>query len=279
MRKFYDFMAFGVENPPTSFGWFHLMFVTIVITVTVLFCIFFRDCEDKIFRRITLICWIIMVVLELYKQFFYAFHYVDDKYTYNWYYFPFQLCSTPLYVLPFVAFMKDSKLRDYFSSFISTFAFFGGLVVFVYPNDVFNTPQVGIHIQTMVHHGLQLVLGIYIAVYNRKKLDIKYFLKSIPVFVACLVLAVLLNEIVHGALVNAGIDNDFSMFYVSPYVANHLPILSVVYQAVDWIIFLLAYTVGFCVAAILMHYAMIGGIKLATIIYNKVKKTNVEQNK
>ena len=269
MEKIYNFFTLKMETPP-SFGWFHLLFVLITIAVTTFLCIKFKDCEDRIFRRITLICWIIMVVFEIYKQLFHAATYENGIYTYNWYYFPFQLCSTPFYVLPFVAFMKDNKIRDYFTSFISTFAFFGGLVVFAYPNDVF-VETIGINIQTMVHHGLQLVLGIYFAVYNRKRLGIKYYLKSIPVFIACLVLAVALNEIVHNSLVKIGNDDDFSMFYISPYVENHLPILSVVYAAVDWILFFLAYTVGFCIAAILMLYAMIGGIKLANLINSKVK--------
>ena len=38
----------------------------------------------------------------------------------------------------------------------------------IYPNDVFST-QLGISIQTMVHHGMQVVLGVYVSVYNRNK--------------------------------------------------------------------------------------------------------------
>ena len=73
----------------------------------------------------------------------------------------------------------------------------------------------------------------------------------------------------HAHLIANGIDSAFNMFYVSQYVANHLPILSVVYAAVDWIVFLIAYCLGFILAAFLVLYAKIGIIKLVLKIKKK----------
>ena len=93
---------------PTNYGWFHLMFIGIIIITTVLLCIFFRKKEDKVIRKICLICWLIMVVLEIIKEVEYSSYFENDLllWDYPWYIFPFQLCSTPLYVLPFVIFQK-----------------------------------------------------------------------------------------------------------------------------------------------------------------------------
>ena len=269
MKNLFDFLEFKISTP-TNYGWFHLLFMAIIIAVTVFICLKFKDCDQKTFKKITFFCWLIMFVFEIYKQFVFTFDYTDGKIVsdYSWYSFPFQLCSTPLYVLPFIAFMKESKIRDALCSYISTFALFGGLVVFFYPNDVF-IDILGIDIQTMIHHGLQIVTGIFFAVYNRKKLTIKYFLSSVPVFIFLLLIAVLLNEVVHGALISAGKTDDFSMFYISPYVPNHLPLLSLVYSAVDWIIFVLAYVLGFTLASLIVFYAIVGGVKLFTKISNK----------
>ncbi|MBR2024679.1 MAG: YwaF family protein, partial [Clostridia bacterium] len=155
---------------PTNFGWFHLMFVVIVILTTIFLCVKFRDCDDKIFRRIALISWIVIVALEIYKQIIFSYNYDNGVVTwdYQWYAFPYQFCSTPLFTLPFVIFLKDGKIRDAFILYMSTFSLFAGLAVFAYPNDVF-IDTIGINIQTMVHHGLQIVFGIYFAVYSRKK--------------------------------------------------------------------------------------------------------------
>ena len=157
--NFFERILIGLKGKmpePTNYGWFHLMFVVLAIAAIVLLCIFARNLKDKTFRRIIMWCWIVMLVLEIYKQLIYSVHEYDGQayWRYQWYAFPFQLCSTPLYLLPFVAFMKEGKVRDSIISFICTFAMFGGLVVFLYPNDVF-VETIGINFQTMIHHGLQ----------------------------------------------------------------------------------------------------------------------------
>ncbi len=266
MKALFTFLELTMETP-TNYGWFHLLSMAVIITVTVLIVIKFKDCTEEKFRKIALICWIIMVCFEFYKQTVFSFEYDVDKLTfsYQWYAFPLQLCSTPLYVLPFVAFLKDGKVRDALIAYSLSFALFGGLVVFFYPNDVF-TEIIGVNIQTMVHHGLQIVTGVFFAVHERKKHSVKCFLYSIPVFIAFLVVALALNEGVFAALKSSGIDDSFNMFYISRHFANHLPILSVVYASVPYLIFLLSYTIGFVICAAIVCLAILGGIKLVYIL-------------
>ncbi len=256
--NFFEKIIYALQadmKEPTNYGWFHLMFIGIVIVATVSLCKFFKDADDKTFRKIVFIGWITIVSLEIYKQLVFSMS-VDGEmatWDYQWYAFPFQLCSTPLYVLPFVVFLKDGKVRDAMISFISTFSFFGGLAVFFYPNDVF-VGTAGINIQTMIHHGLQIVFGIYFVVHNRKKLDHKYYLKGIPVFAVLVTIALLANVILY----KAGLEDTFNMFYISPYYECSLPILSEVYKAVPYIVFALIYILGFCFIASLIYYIEMG---------------------
>ena len=60
-------------------------------------------------------------------------------------------------------FNKEGCVKDSAMAFMMTFSLFGGLVVMAYPNDVF-IETIGINLQTMIHHGLQVVLGIYLFV-------------------------------------------------------------------------------------------------------------------
>ena len=112
MNLFERFIHFfeGEMETPTNYGWFHLMFIGIVILFTVFLCLKFKDCDDKIFRRITLICWITIVALEILKQLVFSFEFdgTNAVWDYQWYAFPYQFCSTPLYVLPFIAFLRDA---------------------------------------------------------------------------------------------------------------------------------------------------------------------------
>ncbi len=249
---------------PGNYGWFHLLFMALIVGVTALLIVCFKACNDKTFRRIALVAWVIMLSFEIYKQIVFTFKVVDGAIVsdYQWYAFPYQLCSTPLYVLPFVAFMKEGKARDYFTSYISTFALFGGIAVFFYPNDVF-VETIGINIQTMVHHGLQVVTGVFFAVHERKKINLFYFLKGLTVFAVTSAIAIGLNEAVYYIFQAKGVDETFNMFYISSHFPAHLPVLSTVYELAPYPVFLIAYLVGFAVVAWIVLYAMVGIMKLA----------------
>ncbi len=262
MKGLFDFLVIEIETP-SNYGWFHLLFMACIIAASVLFVLFFRNSEDKIFRRILLISWLIMLTLEIYKQIVFTFTYTETgiESDYQWYAFPYQLCSTPLYVLPVVAFMRESKIRDFFTAYLATFSFFGGIVVFFYPGDVF-IGTLGINIQTMVHHGLQVVIGIFILVRQREKICLRYFLKGVVVFAVLATLAVALNEIVYAIFAAKGIDDTFNMFYISSHFPVHLPLLSTVYELVPYIVYLLAYLVVFSLAAFLVLYSALGIMKL-----------------
>ncbi len=241
---------------PESFGTFHLLAAMVVIGVTVLACIKLRDADEKTVRRVLLAAWIAMVVLEVYKQIVFTF---DVSATgaitgdYSWYAFPFQLCSTPLYVLPLTIFLKEGRLRDCAIAYLCTFSLFGGLVVMVYPNDVF-VKTIGINFQTMIHHGLQVVLGIYLAVHNRRRLSLSHFLGALPVFTVLVASAMLMNVGVHNALRAAGMTDTFNMFFVSPYHPCTLPVLSTVYELVPYPVFLFIYLIGFTLVAALVYF-------------------------
>lgn len=235
-------------NTPTNYGWFHLMFIGIVIISTILLCVFFRNKEDKVIRKICLISWLIILILELIKEIEFSSNFEDNQlqWDYPWYIFPFQLCSTPLYILPFVVFLKNEKPRQYFISYMMTFSLFGGTAVYIYPNDVFVGTTI-INFQTMIHHGIQIVIGIYLVVVYRKKYDFKLFIKGIPVFAVLSIIALTLNIIMYHIFQNLGLDDTFNMFFVSPYFDCTLPVLSAIYPKVPYIVFLLIYNIGFTI--------------------------------
>lgn len=255
---------------PHSYGWFHFMFVGIMISLTAFFCIKFRNSNDKVFRRIVLIAWITMLVLEIYKQFEFSYDFVTNDlneisvtWDYNWEAFPYQLCSTPLYVFPFVAFMKDNKFREYLVAYVSTFSLFGGLATFCYPENVF-IETIGINIQTMVHHGLQIVIGVFCIVYFRKRFNIKFYLKSLPVFGVLVSIAFFANEIFYAIVGDA---ETFNMFYISRHWRCILPILEIIYDNIHYVPFLMLYVFGFMLVAAIIFFVAKG----IMVLVNKIK--------
>ena len=170
----------------------------------------------------------------------------------EWYSFPFQLCSSPLYVLPFVIFMKEGKVRDCFIAFLTTFSLFGGLAVLILPNDVF-VSRIGINVQTMVHHGLQLLIGVLLTARCRRRLTLKYYLGGAAVFAVLLAIAMGLNEWGYWYItVKELAGMEFNMFYLSPHYRCTLPVLSGIQPTVPHPVFLAIYALGFLLIALLI---------------------------
>jgi len=248
---------------PTSYGIFHFISVAVVLLVCILLCKKYKDCNDKTIRIICLISWITMLLLEIYKQVVFSFKYNNgDRYwDYQWYAFPYQLCSTPLYVLPFIVFLKNGKVRDSLIAFMATFSLFGGLAVYAFPNDVFIN-IIGINFQTMIHHGLQVILGIFLLVHNRNRLDKVFFIKACCVFLVLLASAVLLNEVVYASLKANGNSESFNMFYISQYFDCTLPLLNIIYKEVPYFVFFLIYCLGFILIGFIILFVASRIVKL-----------------
>ena len=255
---------------PKTFGVYHFICVAAVIALTVFVCKRFKDCSEKTVNRIAAIVWIVIVTLEVYKQIVFSLYLTDGRFSwdYSWYAFPFQFCSSPLYILPFIAFCKNARLREFCIAYMMTFSLFAGIAVFCYPNDVF-TDMAGINLQTMVHHGSQILMGVFLGVRYRDKLNLKFFRGGAIVFVAMVFVAMLLNIVAYHAFGAFGIDETFNMFFISPYFDCTLPLLSIVWAKVPYLVFVCIYFFGFILCALLIYGVIYGFNKLAKRITNR----------
>jgi hypothetical protein len=227
MDAIIDFLFWKTESVTPAYGLFHIISLVLVVTACVFAGIWGGRLSDKNLRKLLFGLWIVLVIGEIYREFIFGADITDAtiNYTYQWYLFPFQLCSSPLYAFPFVIFLPEGKLRDGFMAFLATFCFFGGASVMVYPGDVL-TRVVLSNVQSMLHHGVQAIIGILMVSVNLKKLGIKFYLKGAYVFGGFLGMAMLLNLTVGPAIIANFENQAFNMFYISPYFNCTLPILS-----------------------------------------------------
>ena len=249
---------------PKLFGVWHICSLLLTVAACVCAVIFFRNASDRTMRRVLTVIWGIMVVFEIYKQTVFSFSVSGDTiaFDYQWYSFPYQFCSTPLYALPFLIFMKDGPVRDFFMTFTTGFVFFAGLAVMIYPADVYIS-TIGINIQTMVHHGLQVVLGVMLVAYNRRRMTLRNLGGSIAVFSIFAAVAMAVNEIAYIAFTANGMDHTFNMFFISRHFPCTLPILSSIYPVVPYPVFLVIYLLGFAFVSALF-FGIEKGILLLT---------------
>lgn len=252
---------------PKIYGLFHIVSLCLICAFTAFISVRYKNCPDKTFRTILFVCWTVIIFFEVYKQIAFAGYHDKDGvpvWGYQWYAFPFQFCSTPHYVLPLIIFLKDGKVRKACMAFMATFSLFAGLSVCVYPATVF-VEMIGVNIQTMVHHGSQVALGVFIAVRMRGELNGKWYLSALPVFFALTAIALLLNGVVPPII---GSGHTFNMFFISWRFPSSLPILSYLYAdpaapLIPYPAFLFLYVSGFSLCAFLT-YAL-------TLLFKKTK--------
>jgi hypothetical protein len=251
---------------PTLYGWFHIVSLLLTVAATVLLCRFAKE-ADK--RKIVLTTAILVTVLEVYKQINFSFSYADGiRFDYQWYAFPFQFCSTPMYVGLLAGLTKQGKLHNAACAYLATYAVFAGICVMLYPSTVF-VPQVGINIQTMVCHGSMIVIGAYLLFTGYVPLTHRTILRAIPVFAVCVAIACGMNEIAH--LTGLLERETFDMFFISPYGTPSLPVYSLVQGVVPFPWCLVIYVAAFTFAAYLMLLVAMG---IKTLVKKKSKRQN-----
>lgn len=248
---------------PGLYGWFHLLFFGLSIGLAVLFCYIHKKTNpQKTAHWVIFGTALLVTVLEIYKQINYSFSYEKGiSFDYAWYAFPFQFCSTPMYVGLLAGIFRKGKLHDALAAYLATYAMFAGLCVMFYPGDVFIS-TIGINIQTMICHGSMVTVGIYLLATGYVKLEHKTIVKAIPVFAVCVGIAMIMNEIAYRSGLLA--TDSFNMFYISPHCDPHLPVYSLVQPLLPYALEIIVYIAGFSLAAyVILLLAM--GIKALTV--------------
>lgn len=249
------FLDASMETP-TTFGWFHVMWLAITFLAWIPLLRFPKQQSRDHVRRVILVTALIVIVLEVYKQINYNFSYSDGiAFDYRWQFFPFQFCSTPMYIGLLAGLIKKGKLHDSLCAYLATYAVFAGTAVMIYPGDVF-TKAIGINIQTMICHGSMITIGIYLFATSYVKMRHKTILKAMPVFAVMVGMAAVMNEI--GNITGLAEEHSFNMFYISPYCDPHLPVYSEVQKVVPFPWSLVIYILGFSAAAYLILLIAMG---------------------
>ena len=246
----------GEMPKPTVLGWFHIMWLIITITTCTIIFIFRNKITKKLVNNLLIIVGILLICFEIYKQLEFSFNYNGGNgqsyWKYQWYAFPFQFCSTPIYIMAVAGFLKNGKIYDCILAYLATYSLFGGLVVLIYPYSVY-VKTIGINIQTMFWHSSMVIIGFMLLATKSVELKFKSIIKASIVFIIMVFIALILNIIWH----YCGNNENFNMFYISPYKASDMAVIGNVYALVPYPIFLIIYILGFGLAGLLVLYTAI----------------------
>ena len=259
----------GEMQTPTSFGFFHL--TCIFLSLLTIFILYKRKDKysEKQLKRILAIYGIVALVLELLKQISWSFNYNPTTniitWDYTWYSFPFQLCTTPIYVSLICLFLKNNKIRKSLLSYLSFITILGSIATIIIPDSCF-VSDILVNIHTMWLHLGSFVVSIYLLITGEVKLKKENLINANLVFLIFLTLANFLNIFIY----KIGILNGetFNMFYISPYFPSTLPIFDIIYENVPYLIFLITYIAIITSGSIIIYY-------LGKLVkyFKKIKKT------
>ena len=146
---------------------------------------------------------------ELWKQYTLTFPLGHGNY--NWWYFPFQLCSLPMYLcllLPFV----PHKYQRIFCTFMYNYNLLGAVMVFIDPSGLMH-PYWTLTLHGFIWHILLIFIGLLIAFSRMVLPTAKGFWQSTAVFAVGCVIATIINVTSHPY-------GNADMFYITPYYAT-----------------------------------------------------------
>jgi len=258
---------------PTPYGWFHLLMCGITIAWILDLCLLHKNDSETKIRKTVFITGIVVFILEIYKQIVYTFSVENGVIhtNFQWYAFPWQFCSIPMYVGMLTGLFRKGKIHQSLCAFLATYGIFAGCAVMLYPVSIY-IDLIGINIQTSVCHGSMIVIGAYLLATGYVKLEGKTLLKALPVFLAAVGIAIVLNEIAYAWILPEG--QVFNMFFISPHMEPELPVYSMVQEMVPypWCLFL--YIMGFTGAAGIILLAAAGIRVLACRLAKKTVHTH-----
>ena len=259
MEDFIHFLQGRMEEPEVI-SWFHFIALIPIIALAILIPLFFRNTEEKTYKRILFIFWVALIILEIFKQLIKSFYYGNPSY---WEYsirdFPFSVCSMVYYFIPIILFVnkeKHPKIVDAATGYLCLICLTAGIVVCIYTKMTTST-LIFINIQTFIHHGSQVVLGVFIYVWNRKNVTIKTVYRSLIAFAITAVIAIIINLAFYPRFIN--------MFFINPTRITNLPVGNIVQEKAGYPVYLIAFLTVIALMTFLTYF-------VETSIYKAVIK-------
>ena len=237
IRVFLESTAWQMEMPE-MFGVLHLILLAAAIGAAVWGAVRAKRLDDAGRIKLLAACGWLLAAMEVYKQLF--LFYVVNNGVYDWWFFPFQLCSVPMYLctlLPLLAKPAHNMMaadtggsRKAYSAcltFMVGFTSVSAAAALLYPQD-FLRPYVTLTMHGFIWHGLLLFISLVISLSGMADLSRRGIGRSVLLFLCLCLVAIGINAFAEPYMAEAYstglIRNQYAaMFYLNPYHLSPQP--------------------------------------------------------
>lgn len=242
MMKTLSDIAYYISFPsevPKPFGAMHIISLVFTAVITFVIVRMFKTAEKRYEKRLFLIAGIILILGELYKQFVITFR---GGFSYAFFFFPMQFCSTPLYAFPLAFFAKNEKLYEGAVFYSATYCVFAGALVLIYPSSVFCNSG-AINVQSLIHHAVMVAVGIALLSRYFGRFTAAGVAHGVGIFTFFLFVAV---------GINLAMGEGVNMYYLNPLSPIKVPVLSFLSRILPFPVVPILYAVVFTGIAIVI---------------------------
>ena len=249
LNTFFAWTAWPMERPE-AYGPFHLTWLILALIFCIVSAWLLRNLSEKANRIILLSIGVLLLICEVYKQLFY--YYYIGKQSYQWWIFPFQLCSVPMYLCLIAPILKPGKLQSGMYHFMLTFNLLGGFAALLEPSGLTHEYWT-LTLHAFIWHTLLIFIGLFLGFSKRTKATWQDYFLACGTFVALCAIAFSINLIFRD--VSGGSIN---MFFVGPSNSS-LIVFKDICQAYGWYVGTLLYIPTVCLGALVIflpfHFA------------------------
>lgn len=207
LDSFFEWTAAPMKQPP-AYGAFHILYTLLGFALCAFVAWKLRKVSDKTAGRILFCVGLLLILSEIFKQLFYYFAMMDNRYSWND--FPFQLCSVPMYMCVVVPFLKPGKLQRGMYSFMVLYNLLGGAISFAEPSGLLHGYWF-LTVHALVWHMMLVFIGLFICFSKRGGNQKSDYVSATWTFLAMSGVAFGLN-----CFVQYWLGEKMNMFFVGP---------------------------------------------------------------
>ena len=219
LRQLMRILAVPMEKPP-MFGSFHIFAALTMCIAAIAAGYVLRTKTDAQRLRVIQAAGWILLAGEILKQLFLFF--IVENEMYNWWWFPFQLCSMPMYLSIILPYLKN---RDGVIVFLTSYCLIAAVLALIYPQDMLRD-YVLLTGHAFLWHGMMLVIAFTLLSGHMVRFENRNFAQAFLLFLFLACIAECINIYgFHHTVIPGTYPN---MFYITPYYKNTQPVFRLI---------------------------------------------------